>query len=164
MQHSYVLHWWRIVCHVNIFSEILYKSLLFFYVHKVCANVLKHPGPFGNCPVSFPFIHHNRHGNYITLKGLLHAFYFAVKKGTNLMDLALRYFYIHNTRFYKTYNMMPTVSTMQLNCQLNTSFLKQPSVWHKGLVEQRCQRFFLHKKSLEIIIRYIRICHHICHG
>lgn len=63
------------------------------------------------------------------------------------MELALRYFYIHNTRFYKTHNMMPTVSTMQLNCQLNTSFLKQPSVWHKGLVEQRCQRFFLHKKK-----------------
>ncbi len=23
MQHSYVLHWWQIVCHVNIFSEKL---------------------------------------------------------------------------------------------------------------------------------------------
>lgn len=29
MQHSYVLHWWRIVCHVNIFSEILYKKSQF---------------------------------------------------------------------------------------------------------------------------------------
>lgn len=55
MQHSYVLHWWRIVCHVNIFSEILYKSLLFFNVHKVCANVLKHLGYFEQFSSQHPF-------------------------------------------------------------------------------------------------------------
>lgn len=55
MQHSYVLHWWRIVCHVNIFSEILYKSLLFFNVHKVCANVLKYLGHFERFSSRLPF-------------------------------------------------------------------------------------------------------------
>lgn len=67
MQHSYVLHWWRIVCHVNIFSEILYKSLLFFNVHKVCANVLRHWGHLNNYPVSFPLTPKHKYLSFLRI-------------------------------------------------------------------------------------------------